>query len=91
VARRHMDDAQRGRAGVGAERDPCLAAREPDGAIGAPMDERAERRSEVQSAAQLELSVPFLQRQRAQRRTESRIGLGPAWVASNSARVRMPR
>ena len=64
-------------------REPRLVARQPDRAIAESVAQRAERLPEVDRSAQRQAALDH-------RRMERRIGVGPAWAASRSARVRMP-
>src|SRR6188508_3122231 len=77
-------EVERGDASVDAHRHPRLASAEADRPVATPMDERGERRAEVQRPAQYEPA-------RDHRRIESSSGEGPACAASNSALLRSPR
>ena len=71
------------RAGVESASEPRLRRREPDRSVAAAVGERAQRADEVERSAERDAALDH-------RRMARSIGAGPAWMASNSVRLRMP-
>ena len=67
-----------------ARRQPGLVAEQSHRPIAEAVAQRPQGATEIERAAQRDAALHH-------RRIESRIGVGPDWAASSSARVRIPR